>query len=143
MFRCAVCGELSKPKEKPIRVVTGTRRVSYHNEFQVEDEWGNKRKQEVDSEGDEIEGEILVCKADAKHYGVELTNQPRNSVIILGAHTFEEPLVPQLHRPLIDVAVHNTLHHRLEHKSKRADKDNRTSIPLVKFFTDHNPKFKF
>jgi hypothetical protein len=117
--------------------------VSYHNEYEVEDEWGNTRKMEVDSDGDEIEGEILVCKADAKHYGVQLANQPRNSAIVLGAHTFEELQVPQFRRPLIDLAVHNTLHHRLEHKSKRAEQDNSTSIPLVKFFTDHNPKFKF
>lgn len=64
MFNCQVCHKTSEPKVKPNKVVTDTRMVSYHNEFQ---RWNEDRNAyetvKVDSIGEEIVREINVCNA--------------------------------------------------------------------------------
>lgn len=58
MFRCQATGKVSKPGEKPYRVVLETRAQSYENQFKDEDDkWHTIR-----TEGYEIVREMLVCR---------------------------------------------------------------------------------
>jgi len=58
MFRCQATGKVSKPREKPIRIIVETRPQTYENKYKDEDnEW-----QYLRTEGSEIVREILVCK---------------------------------------------------------------------------------
>jgi hypothetical protein len=141
VFVCAVCKENIGPYVKPIKVITSTREVSYHNEYFVEDEWGNKEKREVDSRGTEITGEILVCPTDAKeYYGIE--QPPGNSVEHRGGRGFQEKLADPLQVKLIANVVHTALD-RVRQKSKRAAQDSMVAVPLVKQFTDENKGLVF
>lgn len=71
MFRCQITNKNSKPNEKPIRLVTETRKVEYFKKVRDEendlvfalDKSGNKIKQ---GEGFEIVKEKLVLASVAK-----------------------------------------------------------------------------
>jgi hypothetical protein len=141
VFNCAICKETSAPGVKPATSVTGIRKVEYHNEYVVEDEWGNKEKREVDSVGTEIVHEEKICpQCAARAYDVQAPNKP--SVERSGAHSFQEKPADPMRVTLIACAVHSALD-RLNHDSKRAVKDCEVVVPAVKRFTDHNPKFLF
>lgn len=71
MFRCEHCKKVSEPKEKPVTVVNQVRNVQYHNEFFREDEFGNRKREKVDSFGTEIVKESKLCHECAADYGVE------------------------------------------------------------------------
>ena len=137
MFNCTVCNKSIGPKVKPIHVVTGRRPVEYHNEYFVEDEWGNKEKREVDSRGTEITGEVLVCAACA---GEEVPALPARFRI--GSHSFREKDAEPL-RPLFIAHVVQNMLKRLDHDSKRAKRDTEVAIPNIKRFVDTNPKLIF
>lgn len=56
MFKCQATGKISKPGEKPVRVVLETRPKTYENEYKDEDDKWRSFK----SEGYEIVREIIV-----------------------------------------------------------------------------------
>lgn len=143
MFNCAICKETSAPGVKPATAVTSIRKVEYHNEYIVEDEWGNKEKREVDSVGTEIVHEEKICpECAARAYKVDLQASSKPSVERSGVRSFQEKLADPMRVTLIACAVHSALD-RLNHDSKRAQKDCEIVVPAVKRFTDHNPKFLF
>ena len=137
MFNCISCKSPVGPNVSPIRRVTGTRNVEYHNEFYREDEWGTKRKVEVDSVGSEITGEELLCPDCAKE-----DSRAPNSVKVIGGNSFQEKLATPLKVLLLATVVQSMLD-RLEHGSVRAKQDTETVIPSVKAYVDANPKLVF
>ena len=139
MFECSVCVKFIGPRVKPVIVPSGTRAVSYHNEFFVEDEYGNKEKREVDSVGTEILGESKVCPECAALQG--LSASPRFATRTSHAK-FEERMADPLRPMLAAVVVHNALD-RVNQDQKRAQADSQVAVPLVKFFVDNNPKLVF
>lgn len=138
MFNCSVCDKSIGPRVKPVRVVTGTRPTNYHNEYYVEDEWGNRELCKVDSNGMEITGEALLCPEDGEKFGLVAPHQKK---IVEPIRKNEEPLVPQFKQPIIMCMLVNALDRTL-HNSKRAVADCEVAIPMVKQFVDNNPKFK-
>lgn len=58
MFRCQATGKVSKPKEKPFRIIVETRPKSYEHRYKDEED----RWQSFTTEGFEIVKELLVCK---------------------------------------------------------------------------------
>lgn len=56
MFRCQLTGEVSEPKEKPVRVVTQTRPRTYVNFVRDEE----LKVHKVETQGSEIVKEIVI-----------------------------------------------------------------------------------
>lgn len=54
MFKCEICGKITKPGDKQHKKVIETRKKIYHNP----DKYGH----DIISEGDEIVKEISVCE---------------------------------------------------------------------------------
>lgn len=137
MFRCQHCKEVIGPKIGAIRETVHTRAQQYHNEFYREDEWGNKQKHEVDSQGHEIVKELLLCPPCAGQ-------QPEkaSALIVLGGHSFREKDAEPMRVKLVASAVHSA-RERLAHKSKRADRDIAVAVPLIKQFIDANDGVTF
>jgi hypothetical protein len=130
VFNCSICKESIGPGISPIKVVTGIRNVAYHNEFEREDEWGGKQKVEVDSTGTEITSEVLMCP------GCGLADPViGNQTSIIGARSFEEKLAPPFTVSLIAGAV-ASVHDRLGHNTKRAERDGFAVIPSLKAYLD-------
>ncbi len=140
MFTCAVCLKAIGPKIRPVRVVTGTRPTTYHNEFYREDEWGNKEKKEVDSTGSEITGEEMFCPADARQAGYDVRNETP-SVIVVG-RSFEEIQAAPIRAKLIAQIVNNAVD-RVNHGTVRGDRDSMVAIPLIKWFVENNKDYQF
>ncbi len=69
MFICQVSGKVSKPGEKPFKIVTKTRNKQYTNEIMR-----GERKHTITSEGWEIVEEKTVC---AQVYDSMLMNESR------------------------------------------------------------------
>src|SRR4051812_47333344 len=129
------------PRVKPVRVPTGQRAVSYHNEYFVEDEWGNAVPKQVDSIGQEITAEVNVCPDDAReHYGIEAP--ARSSVEVVGGKSYKEKLAEPMRVKLVSAVVHSALD-RVNHDSVRAKADCMIVVPGIKSFVDDNPKFVF
>jgi hypothetical protein len=146
MFTCSVCLKTIGPNIKPIRVITGIRLTSYHNEYFIEDEWGNRQKREVDSNGSEITGEDFVCPADGLQLGADVPNQKKSNVIpiLLGKPVFQEPLAPALRCKLIAVVANVALDQaNRTNSSKRTKQAIAVSIPLIKWFADNNTGYTF
>lgn len=102
---------------------------------------GNREKKEVDSFGEEITGEALVCVRDAReHYGIE--EPAPASIEIVGGKVFEEKLAEPIKSRVINSIVHNALA-RTEHDTKRAKADCTVVIPGIKAFIDRNKGFVF
>jgi hypothetical protein len=139
VFRCSLCKESIGQRIKPTRVVTMTRAVEYHNEYEVEDEWGNKQLKQVDSQGHEIVSEAILCPEDAEKNGIIAPTQAR---VRSSAHSFDETLAPPMHSKFVAFAVHSTLE-RLGHESKRAKRDCAVAVPGIKQFVDLNKDLKF
>lgn len=137
MFNCSVCKESVGPGISPIHVVTGTRAISYHNEFEREDEWGNKELVKVDSVGTEITGEALVCPPCAK------VEAPTGSATtVKGAYSFQEKQADQFKVKLIAGAIASALS-RIEHSSKRAKHDVEIVVPQIKEYVDTHKDLVF
>ena len=132
-----MCSTVVGPSISGNKVVTGTRYQAYHNEFYVEDEWGNKELKKVDSVGTEITGEQLVCNQCA---GVE--GEAKQLSIPFAKWGFQEEPADSLHVKLAAVMGYNALD-RLGHKSPRAKRDVAVSIPILKQFVDLNKDFTF
>lgn len=131
VFNCAACKQSIGPKISPIKAVSGTRTKEYHNEYFVEDEWGNKEKKEVDSVGTEITGERLVCPTCAQ------LDVPAAKPITVVGGSFREKPADTFTQKLISVAIQNMLE-RLTHQSKRAKRDAEATVPNIKRFVDDN-----
>jgi hypothetical protein len=108
----------------------------------VEDEWGNKEKREVDSDGTEITGERLVCADDAKkHYGIEGGSNRNIPLRIPGNHSFQEKQAETFTQPLFASAGYAALD-RLEQGSVRGKRDGEAAVPVIKAFLDRNKGYK-
>lgn len=143
MFNCYQCGKTIGPRIKPQTIITDVRTTQYHNEFFVEDELGNRELRKVDSVGREIVHEIKVCDADAAFLlGLEYTEPTPKPVTVKHPPRNQELVAKPFTTALIAVAVHNALD-KLGHESKRAKADGMLVVPLIKRFTDANPKFIF
>jgi hypothetical protein len=136
VFNCSVCSAAVGPRVKPVRTVTGIRRVEYHNTFTVEDEWGNEEQKEVDSAGTEITGEALVC---AQCAGEKESVQP--SLTVTGARSFSEKLPDPLRVPFISCAIQSALEGLGDGASRRKRRAAESAVPLLKHFTDTNKNF--
>ena len=143
MFTCDICLQDIGPKVKPIRVVTETRAKEYHNVYYKVDEWGNREKCEVDSQGHEIVSEMLLCPDDAAANGIEIPEGQVTSRSI--GHAFEEPLPQPLRPKLIAVAVANAVdrHEQANKGYQRAKRDSEVAIPIIKWFADNNKGYLF
>lgn len=132
MFKCAACKEVSAPRVSPVKLVIGTRPVSYHNEFYREDEWGNKELHKVDSTGTEIVGEVLVCPKC-------VNQQPaiQSALTIIGARSYQEKLAEPMHVKMF-AAVLEAARTRFTHQTKRGQQDVAIAVPLIKYFADEN-----
>jgi hypothetical protein len=137
VFNCGVCSEAVAPKVKANRIVVMTRGAQYHNVYFREDEWGNRTRHEVDSQGTEIVKELLACDRCA---GEPIRNTP--SVERVGRQRFEEKSAPGIEVKLIAAVVQNMLD-RMEHKSKRAQRDTAATIPGIKEYVDAHKDFVF
>lgn len=139
MFNCYCCGKSIGPNVKPLTIQKEEKRyVSYKNEYYVEDDYGNKRKVEVDSTGVEITGELQVCSpCGREYYDIPEVAQRKATA---PRHTDEERLAPPLPLALFEVFFSNAMDRTL-HKTKRAERDSLVAIPLVKEFVTLNPKF--
>lgn len=142
MFNCAVCGNPAPPATKPIILVTETRQVDYTNTLTSEDEYGKRTVRQIDSRGTEIVREVLICLPDAvTYYG---HSAPEQKPIV--AHKLKTPHeeIPaeQFTQPFARVVAFSSIR-RLDHKSKRAERDINASIPLLKYFGDNNKNFDF
>ena len=140
MFKCDICKAVVGPYIKPITNIAATRRVTYHNVFFVEDEWGNREKREVDSVGTEIVATTKSC-ASCAQVDTDVPAHPVNRTLVMGK-AFQEPMVKRFEPALIVTAFSNAMD-RTYHKSKRAMRDAQTALSLVKFFADNNKKFAF
>jgi hypothetical protein len=142
MFICQKCKTPSAPCASPVPVIMATRNVEYHNEYYIEDDFGNRKKQEVDSRGWEIAKEVKVCRICAKEFGLDI---PEPKVEKPYVRAFEEKLAPAFKIPLVATVVHNALERLTasEAGNKRAGEDCKTSIPLIKGFVDNNKEYVF
>jgi hypothetical protein len=137
MFICQICNNGVPPAVKANRVVVMTRPAAYHNVFYREDEWGNKTRHEVDSQGTEIAIEVLACDPCAGE-----PVRPGSSVERRSRLLFEEKAAPPLQVKLIASVIQSMLD-RMEHKSKRAARDTAFVIPNVKEYVDEHKGFVF
>jgi hypothetical protein len=108
--------------------------VSYHNEFEREDEYGNKQTIKVDSLGTEITGEELAC---AKCVGGQELTKTTPSVEVRGTGWFQEKLADRFKVKLIASAVER-VKDRLSHQSKRAGRDVEITVPELKKYLDEH-----
>lgn len=137
MFTCSSCKKTVGPNISPSKKVIGTRPTAYHNEFYREDQWGKRTLVKVESQGDEILGETLLCP--------DCSGEPPqvgSSVQTIGGRSFEEKLSPPMKVKLIANVVQGMLH-RLGHSSKRAKSDTETVVPNIKQYVDHNKDLVF
>ena len=141
MFTCSVCKETIGPSIKPVRTVVETRTKEYHNEFYREDEWGNREKHTVDSQGYETVKEMLLCPLDAAANGLEVPAQG-NSAIVIGKRGFEEKPAPPLRPKLIALVAASALD-RVAVQQPRAQRDSEVAIPIIKWFSDNNKGYVF
>lgn len=141
MFTCSFCKQAIGPNIKPVRVVVETRAKEYHNEFYREDEWGNREKHTVDSQGHEIVKEILLCPDDAANNGYEPLVRG-NSAIVIGKRGFEEKQAPPLRPKLIALVAGSALD-RVAVQQPRAQRDSEIAIPVIKWFSDNNKGYVF
>jgi hypothetical protein len=136
VFNCQLCKETVGPKISPVRVVTEARPAEYHNEFYREDEWGNREKHEVDSQGREIVHEVIVCPTCAKEEPIKASTQ------VVGGRTFREKDAPPLRVKFIASVIDGMLR-RLNDKGKRAKQDTEFVVPNIKSFVDANKELVF
>ncbi len=142
MFRCEKCEVIIGPRVKPVHVVVNTRAANYHNEYYVEDEYGNREKREIDSIGHEIVTELKICNACAEANGIQTEAGASGATVRSPKSKFEEKLAPPVPNTLANVMIHNAIT-RVNQKTKRSQDDSRIAIPIVKFFTDTNKNFEF
>lgn len=136
MFICQNCRKDTGPKIKPVKTVTLTRATEYHNTRVVLDDFDVERKEKVDSFGFETAREIDLCPECA---GEDI---PVPKVPIKVRQLHDEVLVKPLRVSLVGCAVQSALE-RVSHLSERAKRDTAVAIPMIKQFTDDNPKFLF
>lgn len=136
MFNCAACLKSVGPKISPLRIITGTRAVSYHNEYYREDELGRKQLIKVDSLGEEITGEEKVCPDCA---GVKPVV---SSHIVIGGQSPREKEAPPMRVALVACAI-NSLLDTLDHGNKGAKQAASNTVPLIKGFVELNKEFVF
>jgi hypothetical protein len=78
MFVCQATGKVSKPKEKPFRIIVETRPMVYESHYKDEED----RWQTLRTEGFEIVKELLVCKEF--YEAIKLTENPEATRQLLG-----------------------------------------------------------
>lgn len=142
MFNCAVCGNPAPPATKPIFHTLETRHVDYSNTLVTEDEYGKRSTHQIDSRGTEIVREVMICLPDAVAYYDYPAPEPKPVVARKLRTLHEEIPAEQFTQPFARVVAFSSIR-RLEHQSKRAERDINASIPLLKYFGDNNKNFDF
>lgn len=137
MFKCQVCGEPQPAKVSPVRVVVHARAKEYHNVFYREDEYGNRQKHEVHSQGHESVREINTCNVCA-----QVKESVPSTTTVIGARSFQEKPAPPMRVALVACAIDSMLA-RLSNNTKRAKQETETVVPGIKQFVDANKQFVF
>lgn len=136
-FICSLCHKASENNVKPIRVVEATRGVHYENIVVREDEFENRTKEKIHSEGQEIVSELALCATDAaerfgiKEHAITATRSPVRGFTEISAAPFK---VSVIYSAGLRAAE------RYGHRSKRGRAEAEATIPLIKQFLDENPK---
>jgi len=136
MFICATCKQPVGPSVSPIPVIVETRAQEYDN-IRIElDEYERETKIPVHSVGTEIVKQISVCPPC---YNLPM---PVKEQTPLGPTFYQEKLPEPLRLPMLGFVVSSALD-RINHNTKRSQRDSAVAVPMVKHFVDNNKNFVF